>query len=433
MDGKFSGLLGIVVILFITYLCSSDRKNIPWKTVAWGLGLQIVFAVCILGIPRYGVPGIFRFVFSALNDLVNDLVGFTDAGADFVFGPLGRPDSPGGFIFAFRALPTIIFFSSLTAVLYHLGLLQKVVKGIALLLQKTMRASGAELLSTAANIFVGQTEAPLIVKPYIERMTRSEILCIMVGGMATVAAGVMAAYVNMLKGRVPDIAGHLLTASFMAAPGTIMISKMLLPEREVPETMGMVQMGTEKLDSNVIEAAARGAAEGLQLALNVAAMLIAFIALITLFDSVLGWAGAQFGFAHWGHHFAFPGDTVTAPRLSFSLMLGWLFAPLSWLLGIPWAESPLIGKLLGEKLILNEFVAYVHLSQVGAKLSDRSVIICSYALCGFANFASIGMQIGGIGTMAPNQRPTLARLGLLSVLGGSLTCYLLAAIAGLLF
>ena len=411
------GLLGIVVLIGLAWLLSKDRRLIPWKTVGWGLTLQVAFAVLILGIPKWGIPGLAGFVFRALNSLVTKLVGYTDAGAQFVFGSLASNDSSLGFIFAFRALPTIIFFSSFTAVLFHLGILQKVVRGIAWLMARTMKASGAESLSAAANIFIGQTEAPLLVKPYIPRMTRSELFCVMVGGMATVAAGVMGAYIGLLQGRLPEIAGHLLTASAMSAPAAVIFSKMLVPEDSVPLTMGTVKVSEERPDTNAVEAAARGASEGMMLALNVGAMLVAFIALIALLDGVLGSLGGHVGWE----------------GLSFSKIMGWVFAPFAWLMGVPWSESGFVGRLLGEKVVLNEFVAYVNMAKEGANLSDRSLIITSYALCGFSNFSSIGIQIGGIGTLAPNQRSQVARLGVLAVVGGTFACFLTGAIAGLLY
>jgi CNT family concentrative nucleoside transporter len=380
------------------------------------LGLQVVFAILILGIPALKIPGVFRPVFDVMSALVDSLIAFSDKGSEFVFGSLGTPSSPSGYVFAFRALPTIIFFSAFASLLFHLGVLQRVVRGIAWVMSKTMGASGAESLSTAANIFIGQTEAPLLVKPYIAAMTRSEILCIMIGGMATIAAGVMAAYVEMLRPILPDIAGHLLTASVMAGPGTIMISKILIPETGRPETLGVVRIKDEAQDGNAIEAMSRGASEGLHLALMVAAMLVAFIGLTALVDSIFVWFGQQVGV-----------------HLSLASLLGLLFGPVAWLLGVPWSESQIVGNLLGQKIILNEFVAYVTLTKEAAQLSPRTLIICVYALCGFANIASIGIQVAGIGALAPNQRGQLSRLGLRALLGGTLACLLTAAIAGILF
>lgn len=409
----------MAVVIAVAYGFSRDRSAIRWKSVAMGLALQFIFAIAILGIPALEIPGIFRFVFEGLNWLVTSLVDFTSAGSRFVFGPLAESRDPWGFIFATRALPTIIFFSALMSGLYHLGILQRVVKGVAIVMQKTMGTSGAETLSGAANIFMGQTEAPLLVRPFIGKMTSSEIYCVMVGGMATLAAGVEGAYIGLLQGRISDIAGHLLTASVMGAIGGLIVSKIIFPESEVPETAGFVEMRqVEKTDANFLEAIARGASDGAMLALNVAAMLIAFIALIAILDAMVAKIGV------WAH---------LADPISFSFLLGKACQPFAWLLGIPWSESAQVGRLLGEKIAINEFVAYVDLSQAGAQLSNRTVLIASYALCGFANFSSIGIQIGGIGGMAANQKSTIAKLGFLAVLGGNLACFLSACIAGLLF
>lgn len=415
---RLMGLIGILFFLGLATLLSQNRKAIKWKQVGMGLLLQFTFAICILGIPAYNIPGVFRFVFEFLNSLVSTVVGFTAAGSQFLFGPLAEARDPWGFIFAFRALPSIIFFSGLMALLFHLGILQKVVKAVAWVMQKTMRTSGAETLSGAANIFIGQTEAPLIVRPYLADMTKSEIYCVMVGGMATIAAGVEAAYVSMLKDRVPDIAGHLLTASCMSAVAGLVISKIIMPETEKPKTSGNVKIPETKLESNAIEAISRGAAEGTQLAINVAGMLIAFIAILALFDGALTKLGTFLGYTQ---------------NVSFSLIMGHICRPIAWLIGIPWSEATTVGKLIGEKVMINEFVAYVHLAKDSSLLSDRSVIMSSYALCGFANFSSIGIQLGGIGVLAPNQRPNLAKLGILAVIGGSMACFISACIAGLLY
>jgi CNT family concentrative nucleoside transporter len=419
MINRGVGALGILVILAVAYACSRERRAIRWKSVALGLALQFGFAISILGIPSLGVPGIFRFIFDALNSLVTSMVEFTGAGSRFVFGPLAEIRDPWGFVFAFRALPTIIFFSATMSALYHLGILQRVVKAFALVMQKTMHTSGAETLSGAANIFMGQTEAPLLVRPFLAAMTPSEMYCVMVGGMATIAAGVEGAYIGLLHGRVSDIAGHLITASAMGAVGGLIISKIIFPETGKPETEGHVRLDTgTKIDANVIEAFSRGASDGVMLALNVGAMLIAFIALIAIFDAVLGQVGL------WLH--------LSEP-LSFSYVLGRLCQPVAWLLGVPWDEAAPVGRVLGEKVVINEFVGYTHLAEVGAHLSDRTVLIASYALCGFANFSSIGIQIGGIGGMAPGQKSTIAKLGFLAVLGGNLACFLSACIAGILY
>jgi len=419
MPNRLVSLLGIVVILAVAALVSRDRGAIRWKNVVAGVALQFIFAVSILGIPAYGIPGVFRFVFDGLNYVMTSLVGFTSVGSQFVFGPLAEAKEPWGFVFAFRALPPIIFFSALMSGLYYMGILQRVVKGFAWIMQKTLGTSGAETLSGAANIFMGQTEAPLLVRPFIDSMTRSEMFCVMVGGMATIASGVEGAYIGLLHGRVSDIAGHLLTASTMGAVGGLIISKMIFPETEKPLTADSVNLPkTEKIDCNLVEAFARGATDGVLMAVNVGAMLVAFITLITLLDAILRHVGLWL-------HFSEP--------LNFALVLGTICQPFAWLLGVPWSESAEVGRVIGEKVIMNEFVAYVHLSQVGATLSDRTVLIASYALCGFANISSIGIQIGGIGAMAPTQKSQIAKLGFYAVLGGNLACGLSACIAGLIF
>ena len=433
MTERLISFVGIFVMLFIAYLFSSNRKKLNWRTIGWGMGLQIIIALLVLGVPALGFHGPLKFVFNAANDAVVALLEYTNKGSEFVFGPMMNMEQMGGFIFAVQVLPTIIFISTLTAICYHLGLLQKVVSFIAQIMQKTMKTSGAESLSTAANIFVGQTEAPILVKPYINSMTRSELFAVMVGGMATVAGGVLAAYVGLLKDRIPDIAGHLITMSVLAGPATLVISKIMIPETDTPLTAGTAKMSDEKLDSNFIEAAARGASEGLSLALNVGAMLIAFIALIYLGNGALAKIGEWIQFSTWGsqlipQYFIDKGETA----LSLQMIFAWIFAPLAWIMGIPWAECGAAGALLGEKIALNEFVAYLHLSEISATLSERTVLILSYALCGFANFSSIAIQIGGIGGMAPNRKSDIADLGLLCIVGGSLTSFLTACIAGFL-
>ncbi len=356
------------------------------------------------------------FVFTFLNEAVSKLLSFSDQGAEFLFGSLISFDKHG-YIFAFRALPTILFFSALVSVLYYWGILQRVVGFMARIMQVTLRTSGAESLSTAANVFVGQTEAPLMVRPFLAQMTRSEIFAVMVAGMATVAGGVMAAYVGLLQDQIPTIAGHLVTASVMSAPAALLIAKVMVPEKQSPQTLGTVKVQFENNDTNVIEAAARGATDGLALALNVAAMLIVFISIIALANFCFGWVSVQLG--------------MDQP-LSLQALLGFVFSPLAWLMGIPWEEARRVGSWLGEKVILNEFVAYVHLAQAKAEISQRSLIIASYALCGFANFSSIGIQLGGIGALAPNKRPQLAQLGIRAMIAGNLAAFMTAAIVGLL-
>ncbi|MCB0341991.1 MAG: NupC/NupG family nucleoside CNT transporter [Pseudobdellovibrionaceae bacterium] len=429
-----ASLIGVVVLIGVAWLLSTDRKAVRGPVVFWGLGLQAVLALSVLGIPALEVPGVLRFVFDYANDGIMALLAFTDKGSQFVFGDLANSNKLG-FIFAFQVLPTIIFVASFMSILYHLGFMQIIVHGIAYIMQRVLGTSGAESLSVAANIFVGQTEAPLVIRPYLEKLTRSELFAVMTGGMATVAGGVMAAYVGLLKDTIPDIAGHLLTASVMSAPAALAISKIMFPEKEIPETLGDVPKtpAENREHHNIIEAAASGAAEGLKLALNVAAMLLAFIALIAAVDALLGVIGGWTQFSNWGKDLV-PKllQTNSDPKLSLSLVLGWFFAPLAWVMGIPWEEAGLAGALLGEKIILNEFVAYLHLSQVMAHISERTTIILSYALCGFANFSSIAIQLGGIGALAPSRRRDLAELGIRSVIGGSLAAFLTATIAGLL-
>lgn len=412
---KFAALMGLIAFISLAYLLSENRKKINWRIVFWGLVLQIIFAVLVLGIPVLGVPGLFRFVFNWINDFFVKILSFSDAGAAFVFGPLMDEAKSGGFIFAVRVLPSIIFFSTLVAVLYHLKILQRVVFAFAWIMKKFMPIGGAESLSTAANIFLGQTESPLLIKPFLISMSRSELLCIMIGGMANVAGGVMAAYVALLHTRFPDIAGHLLTVSIMSAPATILISKILLPETEKNFSKDKLKLDTSTIDTNAVEAATRGASEGLLLALNVGAMLIAFTALVYMMNGIVGSIGGWFGY-----------------QISLQQILGYFFSPVAWLLGTPAAEITQMGRLLGEKVVLNEFVAYVSLADLSASLSDRSVLIASYALCGFANIASIGIQVGGIGAMAPERRKDLAQLGVKALIGGNLATFVSTGIVSLM-
>ena len=426
--------VGLFALVAMAYALSKNRKQVDARVIFTGLGLQFILALLVLGVPALGIPGPLRGAFELANDFIISLLNFTIEGSRFIFGELLDVDK-FGFIFAFQVLPTIIFMASMMAIFYHLGIMQKIVSLMAHVMQKVMRTSGAETLSVAANIFVGQTEAPLMIKPFVVKMTRSELLAVMIGGMATVAGGVMAAYVGLLKDRIPDIAGHLLTASIMSAPAALAIAKVLLPETEKPVTMGSVpkDIDTEKY-SNVIEAAAQGAGEGLYLALNVGAMLLAFIAIIAGADALLEAIGGLIHFEKWGAVVT-PDLMIKEgelPKLNLSLVLGWLFAPIAFLLGIPSAEIGLAGSLLGQKVVLNEFVAYLNLSQMGDQLSDRTTIILSYALCGFANFSSIAIQIGGIGGIAPSRKKDLAQLGIQSVIGGSLAAFMTAAIAGIL-
>jgi concentrative nucleoside transporter, CNT family len=443
---RLIGLLGMAVLLSFAWLLSVNRVAIPWRLVGWGMGLQFIFAVLILKTPAG------EAFFTWINSVIVALLGFTEAGARFLFGNLvvnnvpvgtGQPGmgpvepvagtvATTGAFFAFNVLPTIVFFSSLMTMLYHFGVMQAVVKGFAWIMMRTMRTSGAETLNAAGNIFLGQTEAPLLIKPYVARMTMSELMAVMTGGFATVAGGVMAAYVGLLIFFFPDIAGHLMAASVMSAPAALVFAKMMWPETEEPATRGSLKVEVEKVDANVIDAAARGAGEGLHLALNVGAMLLAFIALIALLNALLGWLGdVTFAAAL----FQNIGWLDAGERLSLEAILGWVLAPLAWVMGVPWADAPQIGTLLGIKTVVNEFVGYLQLNALlsgGAELSPRSVVIATYALCGFANFSSIAIQIGGIGGIAPSRRSDLARLGLRAMIAGTLAAFMTATIAGIL-
>jgi len=412
MLGPLQPVLGAVVILTIAYACSTNRRAIRWATVAWGLGLQIVFAVIVLK------TTVGERVFTFLGTYITKLLGFAGVGSAFVFGALGDnavwtkvmtgalgPDgAQSASMFAFQVLPTIIFIAALFAILYYFGVMQMVVRVFAVVMHRVMKASGAESLNVAASIFMGQTEAPLTIRPYLPEMTQSELMTVMTSGMAHISGGIMAAYV--LFGVE---AKHLLTAVIMTAPGTIMMAKMFVPETEVPKTMGSVRLEVERTDVNVIDAAGRGTAEGLHLALNVGAMLISFLALIALVNALLG-----------------------IVHLSLGQIFGWVFAPVAWSMGVPWRDAPTIGNLLGTRMALNEFVAYSQLGPLKATLDPKSFTIATFALCGFANFSSIGMQIGGIGGLAPNRRHDLARLGLRAMLAGTLANFMTATIAGFL-
>jgi len=412
------GIFGLAVLLSIAFAFSDRRSAIDWRLVVSGIGLQLLFAVLVILVPGG------RQFFEALSSIFVRVISFSLDGAAFIFGSLADPSNLG-FIFAFQVLPTIIFFAALMSVLYHLGIMQKVVQGMAWVMFKILRISGAESLSVAANVFVGQTEAPLVVRPYIARMTDSELLTMMIGGMATIAGGVLAAYITMLGGADEAArifyAKHLLSASIMAAPATIVIAKILKPETQESLTRGEVRLHVEKTATNVIEAAANGAADGWRLALNVGAMLLAFIALIALIDYPLNWLGEITGF-----------EAGTGRALSLSTILGFALAPLAWVIGVPWQDAVTVGGLIGEKVVTNEFVAYAHLTEIQQALSPKALLISTYALCGFANFSSIAIQIGGIGGLAPERRSDLARFGLRAVLGGTLATMMTATIAGVL-
>lgn len=410
---RYISFIGMFALIAIAWIFSKNKKAVNLKTVAAGMMLQIVFALIVLKSP----PG--RAFFQFMNDVIIKLLSFSDEGAIFLFGNLINNESLG-FIFAFQVLPTIIFFSSLMSVLYYLGVMQWIVVIFAKIMSRLMGTSGAESLSASANIFVGQTEAPLVVRPYVAEMTQSELMAVMTGGMATIAGGVMAAYVGILKNYMPNIAGHLLAASVMSAPAALVMAKIIVPETEDPKTKGVVKIQYRTDDANVIDAAANGATIGMQLALNVGACLIAFMALLALVNFVVGYAGGIFG----------------ADGLSLQKIFGWVFSPLAWIMGVPSADAQIIGNFMGQKTVLNEFVAYFNLATFlrdnPGSLSERSVVIATYALCGFSNFLSIAIQIGGIGGIAPSRRGDLAKLGLRAVLAGSLACFMTAAIAGFL-
>jgi len=412
MLGALQSLVGAVVILAIATAFSTNRSAIRWSTVAWGLGLQVVFAVVVLKTSAG------QRLFTTLGAYITKLLGFAGVGSSFVFGALGDSTlwgrvmagalGPEGAqsasIFAFQVLPTIIFIAALFAILYYYGIMQVVVRLFAVLMHRVMGASGAESVNVAASIFMGQTEAPLTIRPFLPEMTQSELMTVMTSGMAHVSGGVMAAYI--LFGIE---AKHLLTAVIMTAPGTIMIAKMMVPETGKPATMGSVKLIVETTDVNVIDAAGRGTGEGLHLALNVGAMLISFLALIALLNALLGLV-----------------------HLSLPQIFGWVFAPVAWSMGVPWRDAPMVGNLLGTRMALNEFVAYSQLGPLKGSLDPKSFTICTYALCGFANFSSIGIQIGGIGALAPNRRHDLARLGLRAMFAGTLANFMTATIAGFL-
>jgi concentrative nucleoside transporter, CNT family len=435
LAGRGMSFVGVFAMIGLAWLASENRRRVPWRLVAMGTVLQLVFAALILK------TGAGRLVFEKANDAVTALLAFSEQGARFVFGnlvdlsvpagaPLFEPGSASpvlqpqfwaftGSIIAFRILPTILFFSALMAVLYHVGLMQLAVKGVAWVMQRTMKTSGAETLSAAGNIFLGQTEAPLLVKPYLDKMTRSELMAIMAAGFATTAGGVLAAYVGMLSSTFPDIAGHLLACSVMGAPAALVMAKIMVPETEPldpAEAPGGIKMA--KVDANVIDALTRGTSEGTILAFNVGAMLITFIAMVAVINAIIGGVGGLVGFE----------------GLSLETIFGWIGAPLAFILGVPWDDARTVGSLLATKTVLNEFVAYQQMAGVLEKsgfVHAKSAVIASYALCGFSNFGSIGIQIGGIAAMAPSRRGDLARLGMMAMLCGSLATFQTAAIAGL--
>lgn len=424
------GFLGLATLIALAFLLSSNRKKIDWKLVFSGILLQFVFAVSVLKIDfvRKGFEFVSRFFVVVLD--------FTKAGADFVFGGLVSNTETFGFIFAFQVLPTVIFFSALSSFLYYLGILQKIVWAIAWVMNRTMRLSGAESLASAANIFIGQTEAPLIVKPYLPTMTKSEILTLMCGGMATIAGGVFAAYIGFLGGEDPVqrqfFATHLLTASILSAPAAIVMSKILYPETELDKINSKLEVSKEKVGSNVLDAISNGTTEGLKLAVNVGAMLLAFTAFMYMFNfTCKEWIGSWTGLNTW----VIANFNGRYDGFNLQFILGMIFSPLAWVIGVPAKDMMLVGQLLGEKTILNEFFAYGSLATMKMNniiTNEKSIIIATYALCGFSNFASIGIQIGGIGSLAPNQRQILSEFGIKALIGGSFACFMTAAIAGIL-
>lgn len=427
--GLWRGILGMAVLLFIAFVFSANRRAINWRMVGIGLAIQLLLAIGILKVP------FIRAIFNFLGQLFNEVLNFTLAGSNFLLGNLLNLENPNiGYIFAFQILPTIIFFSALTSVLFYLGIIQKVVKGLAWLLTKSLGISGPESLSVAGNIFLGQTEAPLMIKAYLEKMNRSEILLVMIGGMATVAGGVLAAYIGFLGGNDQELrlefARHLIAASVMAAPGAIVVSKILLPQTEAINTQ--VKVSTEKIGTNLLDAIANGTTEGLKLAVNVGAMLLVFVAFIAMLNGIFGWVGKITSLNDW------IASNSAYNELSLEAILGTLFAPLMWLIGVAKEDITLMGQLLGIKLASSEFVGYTQLAELknmGSRLHftyNKSVIMATYMLCGFANFASIGIQIGGIGSLAPGQRKTLSEFGLKAVLGGSLASLISATIAGMI-
>jgi concentrative nucleoside transporter, CNT family len=405
--GRFTGLLGLAAILVIAWLFSAHKRAVKGRILLWGLGLQFAFALLVLKTD-------FGKLFQVIGVGVNAMLEYAEAGSKFVFGPLGAKSGTFGVVFAFQVLPIVIFIASFFSILYYLGIMQWIVKGMAIGMQKVMGASGAESLNVAASIFMGQTEAPLTIKPFIAGMTTSELFTIMTSGMAHVSGAVMAAYVKIAGVEIR----HLLTAVIMTAPATIMLAKIFYPEVDKPATMGKVDVKVEKSAVNIIDAAAQGAGDGLHLALNIGAMLIAFLALIAMFNGILGWLH-------------------TLPAMgwvpeSMQKIFGVIFAPLAWLMGVSWKDCPAIGNLLGTRLVLNEFVAFLDLGPMKASLDPRSFTIATYALCGFANLSSIAIQIGGIGALAPSRKSDLARLGLKAVAAGSMANFMSACIAGML-
>ena len=428
LNSLWRGMLGMITLLIIAYLFSSNRKAINWRTVGIGLTFQLVIAIGVLKV------AFIQSIFEGIGKIFISILDFTRAGSKFLFEGLVVDMDTFGFIFAFQVLPTIIFFSALTSVLFYLGIIQKVVKAFGWLLSKLLKISGAESLSVAGNIFLGQTEAPLLIKAYLEKMNKSEMLLVMIGGMATVAGAVLAAYIGFLGGDDPALrlvfAKHLLAASVMAAPGAIVISKILYPQTEEINTD--VTVSSEKIGSNILDAIANGTTEGLRLAVNVGAMLLVFVAFIAMFNGILGWLGDVTDINDW------MATNTSYPTLSLEAILGTVFAPLMWLIGVADEDMMMMGQLLGIKLAASEFVGYIQLAELKNTANvmhltyEKSIIMATYMLCGFANFASIGIQIGGIGSLAPGQRKTLSKFGMKALLGGTIASLISAAIAGMI-
>src|ERR1700719_2143358 len=403
--GRLTGVLGIAAILGLAYLFSTDRRAIKLKTVAWGLGLQLALGLFVLR-AHSG-----QFLFGALGAAAKHLLDFSYVGSEFLFGEIGKANSSLGLVFAFQVLPTIIFIAAFFAVLYHIGVMQIIIRAAAWVMTMVMGASGAESLNVAASIFMGQTEAPLTIRPFLPKLTKSELMTVMTSGMAHISGGMMAAYIRV-GGADPK---NLLTAVIMTAPGTLLMAKMLVPETEQPLTAGRVEMPQMAKEANLLGAIARGTTDGLHLALNVGAMLITFIALLALLNAIMGWTHLHISW--------FP--------YSLQQVFGWVFAPVAWLIGIPWHDAPTIGNLLGTRMVLNEFVAFAQLGTLKDSLDPRSFTIATFALCGFANFSSIGIQIGGIGALAPEQRTQLAKFGIRAMLAGTMANLLSASIVGI--
>ena len=404
--GRFTGVLGLLVILGIAWLFSTNRRAIKLSTIAWGLGLQILLGIFVLRVPAG------QAFFNVLGQGAKHLLDFSYYGSSFVFGELGKSDSNLGLIFAFQVLPTIIFIAAFFAVLYHIGVMQLIIRVFAWLMTKIMGASGAESLNVAASIFMGQTEAPLTIRPFLAALTMSELMTVMTSGMAHISGGMMAAYIHVGGAN----ATNLLTAVIMTAPGTLLMAKMWVPETQQPLTAGRVEMPAMEKESNILGAIARGTLDGLQLALNVGAMLIVFLALLALLNAMMGWVHLHISWFPW----------------SLQQVLGWIFAPIAWLIGVPWHDATQIGNLLGLRMVTNEFVAFSQLGTMKGSLDPRTFTIATFALCGFANFSSIGIQIGGIGALAPERRGDLARFGLRAMLAGTMANLMSASIVGIL-